>query len=84
MPGAKRCYRKNLYHQRCWRELVSYLTAQLAMSLSQACRKLSLSRTVYFYQNDTHRDEMVIQELAEMVECYPRYGFKKLFQVLRR
>ncbi|HGW3453874.1 IS3 family transposase [Klebsiella quasipneumoniae] len=45
------------------RELVSYLTAQFAMSLRQACRILSLSRTV---------------------ERYPRYGFKKLFQVLRR
>lgn len=29
------------------RELVSYLTAQLAMSLRQACRTLSLSRTVF-------------------------------------
>jgi putative transposase len=42
---------------------------------------LSLSRTVYFYQPDTRRDEPVIQALAER---YPRYGFKKLFQLLRR
>lgn len=26
----------------------------------------------------------MIQELAEAAERYPRYGFKKLFQVLRR
>ncbi len=31
------------------RELVSYLTTQFAISLRQACRTLSLSRTVYFY-----------------------------------
>ncbi len=66
------------------RELVSYLTAQFTMSIRQACRTLSLSRTVYFYQPDTCRDEPVIQALSEVAERYPRYGFKKLFQVLRR
>ncbi|KHT32685.1 transposase [Pectobacterium carotovorum subsp. carotovorum] len=54
------------------------------MSIRQVCRTLSLSRTVYFYQPDTRRDEPVIQALTEMVERYPRYGFKKLFQKLRR
>lgn len=43
-----------------------------------------MSRTVYFYQPDTRRDEPVIQALTEMAERYPRYGFKKLFQKLRR
>ncbi|WP_431225324.1 IS3 family transposase [Serratia sp. L9] len=66
------------------RELVSYLTAQFTMSIRQACRTLSLSRTVYFYQPDTRRDEPVIQVLTELAERYPRYGFKKLFQMLRR
>ncbi len=51
------------------------------MSLRQAYRTLSLSRAVYFYQPDTRRDEPVIHVLAER---YPRYGFKKLFQLLRR
>ncbi|TCW17780.1 hypothetical protein EDF73_101433 [Raoultella sp. BIGb0138] len=54
------------------------------MSVRQACRMLSLSRTVYFYQPYTRRDEPVIQTLAELAERYPRYGFKKLFQLLRR
>lgn len=54
------------------------------MSLRQACRTLSLSRTVYFYQSDTRRDEPVIHALTELAERYPRYGFKKLFQLLRR
>ncbi len=38
------------------RELVSYLTAQFAMSLRQACRTLSLSRMVYFYQDEQPGD----------------------------
>ena len=66
------------------RELVSYLTVQFSMSLHQACRALSLSRAVYFYQPDLRRDEAVILALTEAAERYPRYGFKKLFQVLRR
>lgn len=45
---------------------------------------LSLSWSVYLYQPDTRRDEPVILALTELVERYPRYGFKKLFQVLRR
>ena len=45
---------------------------------------LSLSRTVFFYQPDTRRDEPVVQALTEAAERYPRYGFKKLFQVIRR
>ncbi len=54
------------------------------MSVRQACRTLSLSRTVYFYQPDTRRDEPVSRALTELAERYPRYGFKKLFQLLRR
>ncbi len=61
------------------RELVSYLTAQFAMSLRQACRILSLSRTVFRYQPDTQRDEPVIMALTVAAERYPRYGFKKAF-----
>ena len=39
---------------------------------------------MYFYQPDTRRDEPVISALTELAERYPRYGFKKLFQVIRR
>lgn len=39
---------------------------------------------MYFYQPNIHRDQPVLQALTEMAERYPRYGFKKLFQVLHR
>lgn len=42
------------------------------MSVRQACRALSLSRTVYFYQPDTRRDEPVIRVLTGLAELYPR------------
>ncbi|WP_404826320.1 IS3 family transposase, partial [Pluralibacter gergoviae] len=66
------------------RELVGYLNSAYSMSIRQACRTLLLSRSVYFYQPDTRRDEPVIQALTEQAERYPRYGFKKLFRILRR
>jgi putative transposase len=58
------------------RELVGYLTSQFMVSTRQACRTLSLSRTVYFYQPDTRRDEPVIHALTELAERYPRYGLR--------
>lgn len=57
------------------------------MGLCRAGRTLSLSRTVYFYQPDTRRNESVIHALTGLTgltERYPRYGFKKLFQLLCR
>lgn len=39
---------------------------------------------MYFYQPDTRREEPVSHTLTELAERYPRYGFKKLFQLLRR
>lgn len=77
MPGTQRRYRKKSLKPAIKREFASYLTAQFAMSLRQACRTLSLSRTVYFYQSDTRCDEPVIHALTELAERYPRYGFKK-------
>lgn len=72
MSGPERRYRKKALKPAIKRELVSYLAAQFAMSIRQACRTLSLSRTVYFYQPDTRRDETVIMALTELAERYPR------------
>lgn len=39
---------------------------------------------MYFYQPYTRRDELMIYALTELAERYPRYGFKKMFQLPRR
>ncbi len=39
---------------------------------------------MFFYKPDTRRNDVVIEALTEYAERYPRYGFKKLFQVIRR
>jgi len=66
------------------RELAHYLISQFTMSTRQACRTLSLSTTVFFYKPDTWRNDALIEAIAELAERYPRYGFTKLFQVIRR
>ena len=84
MRGTERRHRKKALKPAIKREFVSYLTMQFTMSIRQACGMLSLSRTVFRYQPDTRRDESVIEALTAVAERYPRYGFKTLFQVLRR
>lgn len=54
------------------------------LSIRFACKTLLLSRTVYNYKPDTTKDEPVIKVLLELADKYPRYGFGKLFQVIRR
>ena len=54
------------------------------MSIRGACEVFSISRTVYRYQPDETRDGPVIKALQELAERYPRYGFGKMFPILRR
>ncbi len=68
MPCAERLHRKKALKPAIKRELVSYLTTQFTMSIRQACRTLSLSRTVFRYLPDTRRDEAVSQVLTEAAE----------------
>jgi putative transposase len=43
-----------------------------------------LSRSVYRYRPDSSKDDPVIAALLELADQYPRYGFGKLFPILRR
>jgi putative transposase len=54
------------------------------LSIRAGCRILGLSRTVYNYQPDHERDIPVTETLSELVKRYPRYGFPKLFQLIKR
>jgi len=57
---------------------------QHSISLRRACRLVGISDSVYRYQPDTSRDDVVIAGLQRAVERYPAYGFSKLFKILRR
>ena len=49
-----------------------------------ACQAVSLSRTVYRYQPDQTKDDPVIEVLLALAEKHPRYGFGKMFPIIRR
>lgn len=60
------------------------MISQFTTSTLKAYRILSLSRTVFFYQPDAQRNDAVIKALKELAERYPRYVYKKLYQVIHR
>ncbi len=55
-----------------------------ALSIRQSCAAVRLSRSVYGYCPSPRDDAPVIATLLTLAERYPRYGFGKLFAVLRR
>ncbi len=64
--------------------MVIFMFQEHGLSVRAACKALSLSRTVFKYQPDTNKDQPVIEALLALVDRYPRYGFGKLFPLIRR
>jgi putative transposase len=54
-----------------------------AMSERQACRLLSLSRSVFGYEAQTRDDPELAQELLRLAERQPRWGCGKMVDYLR-
>jgi putative transposase len=60
------------------------LVIQKKISVHQACRVASLNRKNYHYQPKLKQgDEMIKKLLTDKARQYPRYGFKKLFRLIR-
>lgn len=64
--------------------MITFMCEEHSLSVRAACKALSLSRTVFHYQLDTQKDQPVIEALLALVDKYPRYGFGKLFPLIRR
>ena len=54
-----------------------------AMSERQACRLLSLSRSVFRYEAQLTDDQELAQELLRLAERQPRWGCGKMVDYLR-
>lgn len=63
---------------------MDFAKATLGLSTRAACRAVNMSRTVYVYKPDACRDDPIIKALEKLAEEKPRYGFGKMFQLLRR
>jgi len=54
------------------------------MSIRKVCLNMGLSRTVYHYQAKPRDDRPIIELMLSLAKRYPRYGFGKLFPIIRR
>ena len=54
------------------------------ISIRQACAWFSISTAMFYYERKPVDDGEVIDKLTELAERYPRYGFHKLFAIIRR
>ncbi len=60
------------------------MIAERGISISQACRVVAIDRKVYRYQSRKKcGNEAIKKQLAALSLQYPRYGFKKLYGLLR-
>ena len=59
------------------------MTAEESISVSRACKLVSLPRSQYYYRS-TKDDGDVIEALQDLAFKHPSYGFRKLFAYIRR
>lgn len=61
------------------------MVASKGVSINQACRVMGLDKKSYHYEPKLKDDEEMIKTLLlKKAHQYPRYGFKKLFGLLRQ
>lgn len=65
------------------RELAVYAIEAHGLSERHACRLLSLSRSVYRYRPKRPDDGEIVAQLLQIAERKPRWGFGKMFGLLR-
>ena len=63
--------------------MARYVIQTYEVSERQACRLLSLSRTVFRYEAQPRDDHEITQELLRLVERQPRWGCSKMVDYLR-
>ncbi len=63
---------------------MDYLRDECQASILRGCRIVDVSRTSYAYQPDTQKDRPVIEALQRLAEEHPRWGFRLMFDSLRR
>jgi len=64
--------------------LIDYIVHNHQISLHRACRLLRLSRSVKAYIPRKKPDLAIAQLLCKLAEQHKRYGFRKLFKLLKR
>jgi putative transposase len=64
--------------------MVDFMHQEHDLSIRRACSAVGLSRSVYRYRPKPRDDGPIVEQLVMLAERYPRYGFGKLFPIIRR
>ncbi|MEM6765225.1 MAG: IS3 family transposase [Bacteroidota bacterium] len=62
---------------------MSYCQEEYQLSIRKGCKLFSLSSSVYYYQPVEKDDAVVIEQLDQLAETHPRWGFWKMYHWLR-
>ncbi len=54
------------------------------VSVQRACVLVQLHRSTFVYQARPASDDDVLQEIGELAQAHPRYGYRRIWAVLRR
>lgn len=65
------------------REAVLFLE-EYGVSVQRACILVQLNRSTFLYQARPVTDDDVLQEVAALAQTHPRYGYRRIWAVLRR
>jgi putative transposase len=66
------------------KEVVDYLIGSRSLSLRQACKMTGVARSGFYYvHKQPQKDAPVIEQLQNLAEGHPTYGFRKMFYRLR-
>ena len=66
------------------RQLATMLLAEYRVSERRACATVFLHRSVYRYLDQPRDDRAVRQRMKEVAETRVRYGFARIYILLRR
>ena len=65
------------------REAVQFLEAY-GVSVQRACLLVQLNRSTFLYQARPNADDGVRDEMAALAHAHPRYGYRRIWAVIRR
>ncbi len=65
------------------REGVQFLVAY-GLALRRACSLLQLPRSTFSYQAGPERNAGLVEEVHDLAQRYPRYGYRRVWALLRR
>lgn len=66
------------------KDFVNRAVGKHAISVRKACELFQLSRCAYYYQAKVTNDGELKEALLQLAQRYPRYGYWKLYHLLRQ